>query len=128
VEGVTGIGGVFVRSRDPKALLEWYQRHLGIEPAPDFVGQVFRWGNDPAGPEGTTTWAIFPADTGYFGSTGAPFMLNFRVRDLGRMLEQLRAGGVEVGDGVQDTEFGRFGWAVDPEGRRFELWQPAPGL
>jgi predicted enzyme related to lactoylglutathione lyase len=126
VEHVTGIGGVFFRSKDPKALLEWYHIHLGIEPAEDFHGHVFRW-KDPVGAGGSTTWAIFPADTAYFGDPGSSFMINFRVEDLDRMLEQLRAAGVEVTDRMEDSEYGRFGWAVDPEGNRFELWQPAAG-
>jgi predicted enzyme related to lactoylglutathione lyase len=128
VEHVTGIGGVFFRATDPKALLEWYRTHLGIEPAGDFEGHVFRWSEDPATAEGTSTWALFPADTSYFGEGRQACMVNYRVDDLDRMLDQLRAAGVEVVDRVEDSEFGRFGWAVDPEGNRFELWQPAPGL
>jgi predicted enzyme related to lactoylglutathione lyase len=128
VERVTGIGGVFFRSRDPKALLEWYRIHLGIEPAEDFHGHVFRWEVDPQGAVGSTTWAIFPADTAYFGDPGSSFMINFRVQDLDRVLEQLGTAGVAVTDRVEESEYGRFGWAMDPEGNRFELWQPAAGL
>jgi predicted enzyme related to lactoylglutathione lyase len=129
MERVTGIGGVFFKARDPKALLEWYRSHLGVEPAPDFTGAVFRWGSESE-PEsvGSTTWAIFPSDTTYFGAPESRGMINYRVEDLGRMLDQLRATGVGVDPRVEDSEFGRFGWAVDPEGDRFELWQPAPGL
>jgi len=127
VERVEGIGGVFFRSKDPTALLEWYRTHLGIEPASDFEGQVFPWGTGTAAAHGTTTWAIFPADTAYFGEPGSSLMINYRVTDLDRMLEQLRAAGVEVIDHVEESEYGRFGWAVDPEGNRLELWQPAAG-
>ena len=123
----TGIGGVFFRSGDPKALLDWYRTHLGIEPAEDFEGHVFRWREDPAGADGTTTWALFPSDTSYFGGSGQGWMINYRVDDLDGMLSRLRAAGVEVDDRVEDTEYGRFGWAVDPDGNRFELWQPPAG-
>ena len=75
--------------------------------------------------EGTTTWCPFPQDTVYFEPSTAPFMINYRVSNLDRMLDQLRAAGARVDDQVHDSEFGRFGWASDPEGNRFELWEPA---
>jgi predicted enzyme related to lactoylglutathione lyase len=122
VERVTGIGGIFFRSRDPQALAQWYAAHLGISVDPSFGGSVLRW--DVAG---STVWAPFPADTGYFGRADQAWMVNFRVIDLDAMLAQLRAAGVTVDDHIEEQEFGRFGWAVDPDGNRFELWQPAPG-
>jgi predicted enzyme related to lactoylglutathione lyase len=129
MERVTGIGGVFFKARDPKALLEWYRSNLGIDPEQDFTGAVFRWGSEKdAGSVGSTVWALFPSDTTYFGAPAARGMINYRVDDLDRMLKQLRSGGVEVDPRVEDSELGRFGWAVDGEGNRFELWQPAPGL
>jgi predicted enzyme related to lactoylglutathione lyase len=129
MERVTGIGGVFFKARDPKALLEWYGSHLGMVPEPDFTGTVFRWGSDQRSDgAGTMTWAIFPSDTTYFCSPDARAMVNYRVEDLDRMLAQLRSAGVGVDPRVEESEFGRFGWAVDGEGNRFELWQPAPGL
>jgi predicted enzyme related to lactoylglutathione lyase len=115
-DGVTGLGGVFFRARDPAALKAWYEETLGV-PAEDLMrsdGLVF---------------AIFDADTDYFGPSGQGFMVNFRVASLDRMVERLRAAGVEVDDETQDQEgVGRFGWAVDPEGNRFELWEPAEGM
>jgi predicted enzyme related to lactoylglutathione lyase len=129
MERVTGIGGVFFKAQDPQALLEWYGTHLGMVPESDFTGVVFRWGSDEKSDDpGTTTWAIFSSDTTYFGPMEARGMINYRVEDLDRMLEQLRSAGVDVDPRVEDSEFGRFGWAVDGEGNRFELWQPAPGL
>ena len=125
MERVTGIGGVFFKANDPAALLAWYREHLGIEPAFE-SGTVFQWGSDTSGDaSGYTVWSLFPADSDYFGPPPSPFMVNYRVRDLEAMLAQLRATGVEVDDRVEEMEFGRFGWAVDPEGNRFELWQPA---
>lgn len=116
-----GIGGVFFRARDPQALVDWYAAQLGIEtmgPAGD--GGVWQ---QQAGP---TVFAPFPADTDYFGRPEQQSMLNFRVADLDAMLAQLRQAGVAVDDKVELIEgIGRFGWATDPEGNRFELWEPS---
>ncbi|HSU12590.1 VOC family protein [Longimicrobium sp.] len=127
MEKVTGIGGIFFKSADPKALGEWYARHLGIDVQP-WGGAAFRWGagSDDA-PSGTTAWSLFSADTKHFAPSTAPFMLNYRVRDLDAMLAQLRAAGVAVDEKVDDSEYGRFGWVMDPEGNRIELWQPPEG-
>ncbi len=77
---------------------------------------------------GSTVWAPFPADTNYFGASGQSHMFNYRVRNLDAMLEQLRAAGATVDENIQVMEFGKFGWATDPEGNRFELWEPAEGM
>lgn len=120
MERVLGIGGVFLKARDPQALAAWYRDHLGV---PVDAGQAFA-ALTSAGPGEITVWSAFPTDTPYFGPSPATFMVNYRVKDLGAMLAQLRAAGVPVEDRVDDTEFGRFGWATDPEGNRFELWEP----
>jgi predicted enzyme related to lactoylglutathione lyase len=122
VQRVTGIGGVFFRAKDPEALGRWYADNLGIA-IEDYGGSTFRWEE-----KGTTVWSPFPADTDYFGSGGQQGMVNFRVSDLDAMLEQLRTAGAEVDDRIEEHEYGRFGWAVDPEGNRFELWQPPAGM
>jgi predicted enzyme related to lactoylglutathione lyase len=115
MERVTGVGGVFFRARDPKALVDWYSEHLGVPVQGD--GYVVF-------PESrNTVWSPFADDTDYWPEA-KQHMVNFTVRDLDAMLEQLRAAGVEVDDKVEDHEYGRFGWAVDPEGNRFELWEP----
>jgi predicted enzyme related to lactoylglutathione lyase len=121
MQKVTGIGGVFLRGRDDEALRAWYAEHLGIEIA-SYGGARFDWAGD-----GGTVWAVFPADSDYFGRPDQTFMINYRVADLDAMLAQLRAAGAEVAAEAQDTPEGRFGWAADPEGNRFELWQPPPG-
>lgn len=120
MERVSGIGGVFLRAREPDVLAAWYAEHLGVE-LEDWQGSVLR----SSGGE-TLIWAMFPSDTEYFGRHGQQAMVNYRVDDLDAMLAQLRAAGTSV-DGPQETENGRFGWATDPEGNRFELWQPNPG-
>jgi predicted enzyme related to lactoylglutathione lyase len=118
VERVLGIGGVFIRPRDTDALKRWYHEHLGIDYEP-WGGKAF------AADEGdVTVWSIFAADTDYWPASQS-VMVNFRVRDLDAMLEQLRSGGVTVADETHEDENGRFGWAIDPEGNRIELWQPA---
>ena len=117
-EAVQGIGGVFFRARDPDALRAWYAEQLGID--------MEAYGTTFTAAEGDqTVWAPFAADTEYFGSTGQQSMVNFRVRDLDAMLQQLRNAGVAVDGRVEEMEFGRFGWATDLEGNRFELWEPA---
>lgn len=117
---VTGIGGIFFKSRDPKALGEWYAKHLDMA--------IEEWGgvrfDDDAGRLGYTVWCPFSADTDYFAPSVHPYMINFRVDDLDGMLAKLRAGGVTVDERVEESEFGRFGWVMDPEGTRIELWQP----
>ena len=117
-ERVTGIGGTFLRSAGPAALGAWYAKHLGID-LESWGGAVF---SAEAGD--VTVWALFPADTEYFGPPSQQSMVNFRVRDLDAMLAQLRNAGVTVDANVHESEQGRFGWATDPEGNRFELWQP----
>lgn len=123
---VTGIGGVFWKAADPAALQRWYVETLGL-PLDAGGAMVLSWRDTNGGP-GSTVVAPFPVDTTYFEPANVPYMLNFRVADLDAMLEQLRADGVTVVDGVHEMEFGRFGWVLDPEGNKIELWEPAPGL
>ncbi len=119
MERVTGIGGVFFRSRNPGALARWYTDVLGIDSVSAEADRVW-W--QAAGP---TVWSPFEAETGYFGRPEQQWMVNFRVRDLDAMLEQVRAAGATVDDSRETVEgIGRFGWASDPEGNRFELWEP----
>jgi catechol 2,3-dioxygenase-like lactoylglutathione lyase family enzyme len=120
MERVSGIGGVFLRARDPQALAAWYAEHLGLE--------IEAWGGAVLQSTGgeSFVWALFPAETDYFGSRDRQQMVNYRVADLDAMLAQLRAAGIEA-DGPDENENGRFGWGTDPEGNRFELWQPPAG-
>jgi catechol 2,3-dioxygenase-like lactoylglutathione lyase family enzyme len=120
-ERVTGIGGVFFRARDPVRLRAWYAEHLGLDLRP-FGGAVFS-----ADASDITVWHVAPEDDEYFGAPEQRVMLNYRVRDLDAMLAQLKADGVHTDDRVEESAHGRFGWAIDPEGNRLELWQPPPG-
>jgi predicted enzyme related to lactoylglutathione lyase len=118
MERVLGLGGIFFKARDPKALAAWYQTNLGVALE---AGQTCATLKSD-GPGEMTVWSTFPEDTKYFGCPSS-FMLNYRVRDLDAMLAQVRAAGAKVDEKVEDYEYGRFGWATDPEGNRFELWQ-----
>jgi len=116
---VVGIGGVFIKARNPEELRAWYQRHLGID-VQDWGGTAFPWNK----PDGVTVWSIFPDTSEYFAPSRAAFMVNYVVEDLHAVLEALRAEGCEVDPKVEASEFGAFGWVMDPEGNRVELWQP----
>ena len=115
MERVVGIGGYFLRSKDPAALGLWYRDNLGLD-----IDEHGQWHQQP----GPTVFAAFEADTDYFGSPSQQTMLNFRVSDLAAMLAQLRERGADVVDDLQAMDgVGRFGWVTDPEGNRIELWQ-----
>lgn len=122
---VLGIGGIFFKSTDPKGLSEWYGKHLGF-PVQRWGGAMFFHRSD-ADPEekNYTLWTPFKADTGHFAPSDKPFMLNLRVDDVDALVAELRAQGVTVLDRAEDGEYGRFRYAVDPEGTLLELWQPA---
>ncbi len=121
---VTGIGGIFFKSESPDKMREWYHKHLGMKPD-DYGGLSFEW-RDKDDPEktGYTVWSIFPADTKYLDPGNASFMINYRVEDLHGLLELLRTEGVEVEDKIEESEFGKFGWIIDPDGNKIELWEP----
>jgi predicted enzyme related to lactoylglutathione lyase len=127
MQRVTGIGGIFFKSQDPTTLGEWYRKHLGID-VQSWGGAVFSWKGE-ANPEGVgcTTWSPFKADTAYFAPSTASFMVNFRVADLHALLAVLRGEGVTVMEKVEESEYGKFGWVLDPEGNKIELWQPPHG-
>ena len=122
---VTGIGGIFFKSADPKALGIWYRDHLGLD-LTDWGGVVFRWGGAD-GAQGVTVWSPFAENTDYMAPGTASFMINFRVADLGALLDALRAEGCNVLDRTETSEQGKFGWVIDPEGNKIELWEPPPG-
>jgi predicted enzyme related to lactoylglutathione lyase len=125
VKRVTGIGGIFFKARDAKALREWYRKHLGID-VQDWGGASLLWKDDDA-QNGMTVWSIFEGESKYFNPSTAPFMVNYRVADLHAVLAALREEGCNVDEKVDESEFGKFGWVMDPEGNRIELWQPPEG-
>jgi predicted enzyme related to lactoylglutathione lyase len=124
---VTGIGGVFFQAKDPATLRTWYKTHLGID-VQSWGGAAFAWVDADGKPvNGTTAWSIGTADGSGYGPAKSPFMINYRVDDLAALLQALRAEGCDVLDKTDDSEYGKFGWVVDPEGNKVELWQPPPG-
>jgi predicted enzyme related to lactoylglutathione lyase len=124
---VTGIGGIFIKSSNAQMLRDWYQQHLGIN-IESWGGTAFRWSgpDNPTG-RGTTAWNIFEAKSNYFSPSAAQFMVNYRVEKLHPMLTALRAEGCQVDDKVDESEYGKFGWVVDPDGNKIELWEPPEG-
>ncbi|MBS0194735.1 MAG: VOC family protein [Proteobacteria bacterium] len=123
---VHGIGGVFFKARDPKALGDWYRQHLDFDVSA-WGGAKFAWKRADNGADGTTVWSPFASDTQYFAPSDKSFMLNLRVDDLDTVLGDLRAEGCQVLDRREDGEYGKFGYVVDPEGNLLELWQPPDG-
>jgi predicted enzyme related to lactoylglutathione lyase len=114
-----GVGGIFLKARDPQALCAWYAAQLGIQPGE--AGSLIFVGPDSAG---MTVFAHFPSDTAYFGEGAQQAMVNFRVDDMDQLLIQLAAAEVRIDPKREDTEYGRFAWIWDLEGNRVELWQP----
>ncbi|WP_394343638.1 VOC family protein [Flavobacterium cerinum] len=121
VQRVTGIGGVFFKSDDPAALRDWYNKHLGLNT--DNYGCTFWW-KDQQGNDASTQWSPFAADTDYFEPSQKQFMQNFRVHDLDNLLISLKEEGVTIIGEPQAYDYGKFGWIVDPEGNKIELWEP----
>ncbi len=123
---VTGIGGIFFKANDPRALSAWYRDHLGLD-VTEWGGALIKWGGEGS-EAGLTVWSPFAADTDYMQPSASPFMVNFRVADLDALLAALRAEGCEVMDRTDTSEQGKFGWVLDPEGNKVELWQPTAGM
>jgi len=121
---VTGIGGVFFKTEDPKKIKEWYGKHLGL-PIDDY-GASFRWidiDHKDAAPA-LTAWSPFKSDTEYFQPSQKPYMFNYRVENLVELLKVLKEEGVQIVGEMQEFSYGKFGWIMDPDGNKIELWEP----
>ena len=118
---VTGVGGFFFKAENPKELVAWYGKNLGLKT--DEYGSTFWW-KDKEGMDCSTQWSPFAADTNYFEPSEKQFMQNFRVDDLEKLLQKLSAEGVTIVGEMQTYEYGKFGWIMDPEGNKIELWEP----
>lgn len=119
---VTGIGGVFFKCKDPKAVNEWYKTHLGFDTTP--YGTSFEWrqAEDPT-QKGTTVWNPFKEETKYFEPSTKDFMINYRVENLVELVAQLKAEGVTIVDEIESFDYGKFIHIMDPEGNKIELWE-----
>ena len=107
---------MFLRVRNRDQLAGWYHEVLGLPVTDAGSAQL-----------GATVWAAFEHDPGYFGPTRQAYMVNYRVDDLDAAVARLREAGASVSPEIQEDDYGRFTWAVDPDGNRFELWEPAEG-
>ena len=124
---VTGIGGIFFKAKDAPAMLAWYKRHLGMD-VTQWGGATFSWSDAEGKPAaGTTVWSINPAESDAFAPGKASFMVNYRVDDVYGLVKALKEEGCEVLDRIDDSEYGKFAWVIDPEGNKVELWQPPAG-
>lgn len=120
---VTGIGGIFFKSDDPESTKKWYRKHLGIKSGQ--YGGTFEWRHAAdKGKKGFTAWSAFPADTEYLNPSKKEFMVNYRVDDLEKLLKTLEEEGVEIVGEMEAFEYGKFGWIMDPNGIKIELWEP----
>lgn len=120
---VTSLGGILFKCDDPNAQNEWYRTHLGLQTGEYGTSFIWRKHGHPE-QTGLTVWSPFKKDTKYFAPSESSFMINFRVDNLDELLAQLKAQGVEQVGEVQDYDYGRFAWIMDPEGNKIELWQP----
>ena|SRR5690606_1470282 len=120
---VTGIGGIFFKAQDAPALQAWYKRHLGID-VQEWGGTVFSWTDDDGrAVAGSTIWSISSEKADQFAPGKASFMVNYRVEDLHALVAVLREEGCNVLDNIDDSEYGKFAWVIDPEGNKV-VWQP----
>lgn len=118
---VTGLGGFFFKTKDPNAIKSWYKEKLGIPT--DQYGWTFWW-RDEAGNKCSTQWSPFKEDTSYFSPSSKQFMMNFRVENLKELLKVLKEEGVTIVGEIEEYDYGKFGWILDPEGNKIELWEP----
>lgn len=118
---VTGLGGFFFKTKDPKHIKNWYNTHLGLNT--DDYGCTFWW-KDDHGNKCSTQWSPFKEDTPYFKPSDKPFMMNFRVENLEELLKVLKDEGVTIVGDMEEYDYGKFGWILDPEDNKIELWEP----
>jgi predicted enzyme related to lactoylglutathione lyase len=124
---VTGIDGIFFKAKDAPALQAWYKRHLGID-VQEWGGTAFTWADPDGKPAGgTTIWSVSAQDSDQFAPSEASFMINYRVEDLYAVVKALKTEGCNVLDKIDESDYGKLAWVVDPEGNKVELWQPPPG-
>jgi len=118
---VTGLGGFFFKTKDPDGIKTWYGKHLGLPV--DSYGCTFWW-KDKEGKDCSTQWSPFKETTEYFKPSDKQFMMNFRVENLEELLTVLKEEGVTVVGDMEVYDYGKFGWILDPEGNKIELWEP----
>ncbi|MBZ5568066.1 MAG: VOC family protein [Acidobacteriia bacterium] len=120
---VTGIGGIFIKAKDPQAMYAWYETHLGIQRDTTSHTVDFACKDNDTGEEAHTYWSLFKENTNYFDPSKSAVMINYRVADMDAVVSALQSGGIEI-LGREDHDYGRFAWVMDPEGNKIELWEP----
>jgi predicted enzyme related to lactoylglutathione lyase len=124
MKNVTGVGGVFIKAKDPQALAQWYTENLGVEFSSGNHVR-FKWNEEKeSGVSGSTVLSFLNEDSEYFNPSSSKFMLNVRVKNLHKLLSELKNKGVWIADKTRYFEYGSFGWIMDPEGNKIELWEP----
>ncbi len=124
---VTGIGGIFFKSKDPEKMREWYQKNLGLKT--NEYGSLFEFrSTDEPESKGYLQWSPFSENTKYFEPSPKEFMINYRVENLEKLLEELAQAGVEIVGEMESYEYGKFGHIMDPEGNKIELWEPVDSV
>jgi len=123
VKRVTGVGGIFIKAKDPQAMYAWYEKHLGIARDPTAQSGIFTWRDKDSGEEGQTVWSLFKESSNYFDPSKSQMMINYRVDDMDALVAALKSEGIEVLK-REDSEYGCFAWIMDPEGNKIELWAP----
>lgn len=124
---VIGIGGIFFKAKDAPALRAWYKRHLGID-VQEWGGTAFAWSDSDGNPTGgTTVWSVTSEEGDQFAPSNTSFMVNYRVDDLHALVAALKVEGCDVLDKIDESDYGKFAWVIDPEGNKVELWQPPAG-
>jgi predicted enzyme related to lactoylglutathione lyase len=120
---VTGLGGIFFKADDPNKLKTWYEQNLGL-PCDEY-GHLFSWRHaEEPDKLGSTQFSVFDKNTDYLNPGKKEFMINFRVQNLEALMEQLKKDGMQVVGDIESYEYGKFGWVMDPEGNKLELWEP----
>jgi predicted enzyme related to lactoylglutathione lyase len=121
--GISGLGGIFFKCNNPKETMVWYEQMLGLKTDGEY-GATFEWRSlrNPS-EKRSTAWSPFSQTSTYFNPSEKPFMLNFRVKDLNKLLEHLQENGVNQTGELQLTEYGKFAWIQDPDGIKIELWE-----
>lgn len=122
---VIGLGGIFFKAKDKKATIEWYKKHLGLNINENYGGTEFHW-RDAEKPDqdGYSVWSVMPDTTKYFDPSESKFMMNFIVDDLEKLFPVLKEEGVTLVGDLVVGEYGKFAWALDPDGNKIELWEP----
>jgi predicted enzyme related to lactoylglutathione lyase len=124
---VTGIGGIFFKAKNAPELRAWYKHHLGID-VQEWGGTSFNWTDSDGNlTGGTTIWSVGSEQAEQFAPSNSSFMINYRVDDLLSLIKVLKEEGCNVLDKINDSEYGKFAWVIDPEGNKVELWQPPAG-